>query len=202
MLLGRLCHGDVCGWNPLHRCKPRYSLGVSERGLQLGACWMQRLWPTLHASLPSPPTRFSSTMTALGTSLTLPLTTTTTPPSTCSLPILLTRAGDRSPTFLTGERLCWLHTVAAWASFAMTWSRTSIRRYVEGAQLFKRAGVYYLAYGSCCCFCRGGSGLVVYQARNISGPWVRQQFDLNCNSTGEVPPFRVPSSPPQLALRS
>lgn len=56
-------------------------------------------------------------------------------------------------------------------------------RYVEGSQLFKRNGIYYYAYGSCCCFCRGGSGLVVYQARNISGPWVRQPFDLNCNAT-------------------
>jgi beta-xylosidase len=56
-------------------------------------------------------------------------------------------------------------------------------RYVEGAILFKRAGIYYVAYGSCCCFCRGGSGVVVYTTTNISGPWTRQPGDMNCNST-------------------
>eukprot|EP01116_Phalansterium_solitarium_P009479 TRINITY_DN23637_c0_g1_i1.p1 TRINITY_DN23637_c0_g1~~TRINITY_DN23637_c0_g1_i1.p1 ORF type:complete len:367 (-),score=110.95 TRINITY_DN23637_c0_g1_i1:137-1237(-) len=59
-------------------------------------------------------------------------------------------------------------------------------RYVEGSGLFKRNGVYYVMYGSCCCFCRGGSGQVVYTATNITGPWVRQAgfadqgTDINC----------------------
>jgi hypothetical protein len=56
-------------------------------------------------------------------------------------------------------------------------------RYVEGAVLFKRKGVYYMGYGSCCCFCRAGSGWVVYSAPSIHGPWTRQPYDLNCNST-------------------
>lgn len=56
-------------------------------------------------------------------------------------------------------------------------------RYVEGAILFKRGSTYYTMYGSCCCFCRGGSGAVVYRASSISGPWTRQPLDVNCNST-------------------
>jgi beta-xylosidase len=46
--------------------------------------------------------------------------------------------------------------------------------YVEGATLFKRNGIYYALYGSCCCFCRGGSGVVVFSAASITGPWTRQ----------------------------
>jgi hypothetical protein len=53
-------------------------------------------------------------------------------------------------------------------------------RYVEGAILFKRKGMYYVAYGSCCCFCRGGSGVVVFSSENIRGPWKRLGYDKNC----------------------
>jgi hypothetical protein len=56
-------------------------------------------------------------------------------------------------------------------------------RYVEGAVLFKRGSLYYVGYGSCCCFCRGGSGWVVYSAPAIAGPWTRQSLDVNCNLT-------------------
>ena len=56
-------------------------------------------------------------------------------------------------------------------------------RYTEGGMLFKHGSTYYAAMGSCCCFCKGGSGWVVHSAQNIAGPWVRQPFDLNCNST-------------------
>jgi len=52
--------------------------------------------------------------------------------------------------------------------------------------IWKRNGLYYAAYGSCCCFCRQGSGFVVYSSPNISAPpseWKRQPFDLNCAST-------------------
>ncbi len=55
--------------------------------------------------------------------------------------------------------------------------------YVEGATLFKRSGKYYVGYGSCCCFCRGGSGWVVYSSTSMTGPWTRQPLDVNCNST-------------------
>jgi hypothetical protein len=54
--------------------------------------------------------------------------------------------------------------------------------YTEGGVLFKRNGTYYVGYGSCCCFCRGGSGWVLYSSPSISGPWVRQPLDLNCAS--------------------
>jgi hypothetical protein len=56
-------------------------------------------------------------------------------------------------------------------------------RYVEGAVLFKRGGTYYMSEGSCCCFCRGGAGVVVYKSQSLDGPWVRQPLDLNCNRT-------------------
>ena len=46
--------------------------------------------------------------------------------------------------------------------------------FVEGVMLFKRKGVYYLLYGSCCCACREGSGAVVHMAKDIAGPWTRQ----------------------------
>jgi hypothetical protein len=56
-------------------------------------------------------------------------------------------------------------------------------RYVEGGILFKRGSTYYMSEGSCCCFCRGGSGVVVYQSQSLNGPWVRQPLDLNCDRT-------------------
>jgi hypothetical protein len=55
--------------------------------------------------------------------------------------------------------------------------------YVEGAILFKRGSTYYMSEGSCCCFCRGGAGVVVYKSESLNGPWVRQPLDLNCNRT-------------------
>jgi hypothetical protein len=56
-------------------------------------------------------------------------------------------------------------------------------RYVEGGVLFKRGDIYYATAGSCCCFCRGGAGVVVYQATSPRGPWTRQPLDVNCNRT-------------------
>lgn len=52
-----------------------------------------------------------------------------------------------------------------------------------GSILFKRNGTYYVSYGSCCCFCRAGSGAVVYAASSIAGPWVPQALDVNCNAS-------------------
>jgi hypothetical protein len=46
--------------------------------------------------------------------------------------------------------------------------------YVESPALFKRAGIYYVTYGSCCCGCKGGGGIVVFTSRSIYGPWTRQ----------------------------
>jgi hypothetical protein len=54
--------------------------------------------------------------------------------------------------------------------------------YVESPALFKRGAIYYLLTGSCCCACRGGSGLAVYQAPSVAGPWALQagHSDINC----------------------
>jgi len=54
--------------------------------------------------------------------------------------------------------------------------------YVEGSVLFKRNGFYYATFGSCCCFCRGGSGVVMYYSRSLRGPWKRMKHDLNCKT--------------------
>jgi len=51
---------------------------------------------------------------------------------------------------------------------------------VEGAILFKRNHTYYVSYGSCCCWCRGGSGAVFFSAPSILGPWTRLGNDKNC----------------------
>jgi hypothetical protein len=56
-------------------------------------------------------------------------------------------------------------------------------RYVEAPILFKRNGMYYASYGSCCCFCRVGTGAVFFSAPNVKGPWTRQGADKNCNTT-------------------
>jgi beta-xylosidase len=59
--------------------------------------------------------------------------------------------------------------------------------FVEGVMLFKRKGVYYLLYGSCCCACREGSGAVVHMAKDIAGPWTRQPGgDMNCKAGEDV----------------
>jgi len=55
-------------------------------------------------------------------------------------------------------------------------------RYVEGQYLFKRNETYYASYGSCCCWCRGGSGAIFFSAINIKGPWIRLGFDKNCEA--------------------
>jgi hypothetical protein len=56
-------------------------------------------------------------------------------------------------------------------------------RYVEGPILFKYKNWYYASFGSCNCFARAGTGMLVYRADSVRGPWVRQPYDLNCNST-------------------
>lgn len=61
--------------------------------------------------------------------------------------------------------------------------------YVEGSVLFKQGPTYFVGYGSCCCYCRGGTGWVVHSATALTGPWSRQEGDLNCEvdvSPGEL----------------
>jgi hypothetical protein len=60
--------------------------------------------------------------------------------------------------------------------------------YVEGPMLWKRKNTYYVSYGSCCCFCRLGSGNIVLSAPSINGPWTVQQQDTNC-APGSAPPW-------------
>lgn len=58
---------------------------------------------------------------------------------------------------------------------------------VESPTLFKRRGRYYLMYGTCCCGCQIGSGVVVFSADHIHGPWTRQTThgDLNCRNSSQ-----------------
>lgn len=57
--------------------------------------------------------------------------------------------------------------------------------FVEGPTLFKHNNTYYATYGTCCCGCREGAGLVIFRAPTIAGPWVRQPVplaDVNCKN--------------------
>jgi beta-xylosidase len=60
---------------------------------------------------------------------------------------------------------------------------------VESPSLFRRNGIYYATYGSCCCACRAGSGQVVNWALSPAGPWKRQMPhpDINCvDATAQI----------------
>lgn len=71
--------------------------------------------------------------------------------------------------------------------------------FVEGALLFKRNQMYYVLYGSCCCACRQGSGVVVHSASSIRGPWTRQPRDVNCALNAAIcagqPDGEIPERP-------
>ena len=56
--------------------------------------------------------------------------------------------------------------------------------YVESPALFKQGSTYYVTYGSCCCGCQQGSGIVVFSAPSVLGPWSRQRghADINCRN--------------------
>ncbi len=76
--------------------------------------------------------------------------------------------------------------------------------FVECPLLFKRKDIYYVTYGTCCCACREGSGLVVFTAPDITGPWTRQTppySDVNCrNESAPICPgsaFRPEPNPIQ-----
>lgn len=59
--------------------------------------------------------------------------------------------------------------------------------YTESPSLFKRAGHYYALLSSCCCACRGGSGLAVYTAASVFGPWTLQPGRSDVNCAADVP---------------
>jgi hypothetical protein len=41
----------------------------------------------------------------------------------------------------------------------------------EGVLMFKRDGLYYVAFGQCCCFCAGGTNVEVHVATSPLGPY-------------------------------
>lgn len=44
----------------------------------------------------------------------------------------------------------------------------------EGILMFKRKDLYYVMFGFCCCFCKGGSTLLSYASRDPLGPYELQ----------------------------
>jgi hypothetical protein len=46
--------------------------------------------------------------------------------------------------------------------------------FVEAPAIFKRNGVYYATFGSCCCYCLSGSPVSVYTATTPLGPWTQR----------------------------
>lgn len=45
---------------------------------------------------------------------------------------------------------------------------------VEAPALFKRQGIYYAVFGACCCYCGGGSPVIVHTATLPLGPYTTQ----------------------------
>jgi beta-xylosidase len=41
----------------------------------------------------------------------------------------------------------------------------------EGVLMFKRAGMYYVGFGQCCCFCGGGSNVDLWMSASPLGPY-------------------------------
>jgi hypothetical protein len=46
--------------------------------------------------------------------------------------------------------------------------------FVEAPALFKRNGIYYASFGSCCCYCQSGSPVHIYTATSVLGPYTKQ----------------------------
>jgi beta-xylosidase len=47
---------------------------------------------------------------------------------------------------------------------------------VEAPAMFKRNGVYYALFGSCCCNCQEGSGVIVYTSSSPLGPYQTKNY--------------------------
>jgi hypothetical protein len=57
--------------------------------------------------------------------------------------------------------------------------------FVEAPMIFKRYGIYYAVFGSCCCYCRSGSPVTVHTALHPLGPWtVRNNIGVQAPSGG------------------
>ena len=53
-----------------------------------------------------------------------------------------------------------------------------------------------MLYGSCCCACREGSGVVVHRsAAGVAGPWTRQARDVNCRADAPICAGMAPEAP-------
>jgi len=50
--------------------------------------------------------------------------------------------------------------------------------FVEAPAFFKRGDTFYALFGHCCCFCYQGSGIMVYTAKSLKGPWRPQCSDV------------------------
>jgi hypothetical protein len=55
--------------------------------------------------------------------------------------------------------------------------------FVEAPALFKREGVYYAVFGSCCCYCQSGSAVTVYTATSPLGPYTARNV-LDAGAAG------------------
>lgn len=56
---------------------------------------------------------------------------------------------------------------------------------VEAPAMWKRGGLYYAAFGDCCCYCEGGSAVSVYTATSPLGPYTARTSlgDLTSQAT-------------------
>lgn len=59
---------------------------------------------------------------------------------------------------------------------------------VEAPAMFKRNGTYYAIFGSCCCYCREGSGVTVHTSLSPLGPYQTKNY---LGSEGHAQQFNV-----------
>jgi len=52
--------------------------------------------------------------------------------------------------------------------------------------MFKRQGIYYAVFGSCCCYCGGGSPVTVYTAHAPLGPYTKRNVLGGSGNTGAL----------------
>lgn len=59
---------------------------------------------------------------------------------------------------------------------------------VEAPMMFKRNGIYYAVFGSCCCYCGSGNPVTVHTATSPLGPYTQRNTfpDLHSQSTAIV----------------
>ena len=55
----------------------------------------------------------------------------------------------------------------------------------EGILMFKREGLYYIMFGTCCCFCGAGTGVEVFTSHTPLGPYTSRGEIARNSTTGE-----------------